>query len=489
MFTYKKEAEKMNKLHITHLIKEKKWKEALLLLDNSKKELEEDPLFFNTSYYYIYKALNMLNEAENVLDKALSMNDDNSTLLTAKGVFLLKKNQCNEAINHFTKALGHKANNASIFAYLGKAYSNLNDQKRAIYNYKKACDLNGCIQWYKTLIMLYIQNNNLKEAKVYCKKLLKIFSDTHYKAIYKDIDFQIKNKTKEASNKYYDAVYKNSEKYRISAENTVYVEMWEKIIKIITQNRYKSILDFGCGPGQFAEFIKRKIPEINYTGIDFSAEAIKIAKKKNPTCNFVKSKIPIYNLNSKFHFDVIICTEFLEHVDIDREILDHIPENSPVIASVPNFYSFGHVRFFNSEEEIKARYASFFSQLKIYPFHVSNNSIIWLFFGVRNTYKKKILILTDNPIDYDNRLKKQINFLDKKGYNFKVIEAKKNLKASYFIPISRFKKIFNKEGFLKTKEILNENDSKLPYLSYNFFHTILNLEKYIKDGLKKNQKL
>ena len=55
-------------------------------------------------------------------------------------------------------------------------------------------------------------------------------------------------------------------------------------------------------------------------------------------------------------YDVIVCTEVLEHVPEDLEVIGCWPHGKVVIATVPNFDSPYHVRFFQDAEAVRARY-------------------------------------------------------------------------------------------------------------------------------------
>lgn len=57
-----------------------------------------------------------------------------------------------------------------------------------------------------------------------------------------------KNKSLQASATYYDDVYRHSQTYLRAGEETNYSEMWERIAKLLANNRSKAVLDIGCGP-------------------------------------------------------------------------------------------------------------------------------------------------------------------------------------------------------------------------------------------------
>lgn len=64
-------------------------------------------------------------------------------------------------------------------------------------------------------------------------------------------------------------------------------------------------------------------------------------------------------------YDTVICTVVLENVVDDLGILDFIKNGAIVIASVPNFDSLSHVRYFVSEADVRQRYAPAIKGLQI----------------------------------------------------------------------------------------------------------------------------
>jgi 2-polyprenyl-3-methyl-5-hydroxy-6-metoxy-1,4-benzoquinol methylase len=58
-----------------------------------------------------------------------------------------------------------------------------------------------------------------------------------------------------------------------------YPNHWHVFINLIDKFNPSDILDIGCGCGIYYELCKRHFPEIIYTGMDYSEEAIELAKK------------------------------------------------------------------------------------------------------------------------------------------------------------------------------------------------------------------
>jgi hypothetical protein len=53
-----------------------------------------------------------------------------------------------------------------------------------------------------------------------------------------------------------------------------------------------------------------------------------------------------------------VCTEVLEHVVDDLDVISLWPKEKLLICSVPNFDSDTHERFFKNDEEVSSRYGA-----------------------------------------------------------------------------------------------------------------------------------
>lgn len=73
---------------------------------------------------------------------------------------------------------------------------------------------------------------------------------------------------------------------------------------IVKNNSAPSILDVGCGQGDFYFFLKQRF-SVDYTGLDFSDLMIEKAKTRYPEANFIKTDF----LNSKVeNFDYVVAS-------------------------------------------------------------------------------------------------------------------------------------------------------------------------------------
>jgi ubiquinone/menaquinone biosynthesis C-methylase UbiE len=84
-------------------------------------------------------------------------------------------------------------------------------------------------------------------------------------------------------------------------------------IGILGEFEPKKILDVGSASGWFLSMLKKRYPKASCVGVDVYKPAIQYAKKIYPESVFVEAdahKLPFKNAS----FDVVVCTEVLEHV-------------------------------------------------------------------------------------------------------------------------------------------------------------------------------
>jgi SAM-dependent methyltransferase len=182
---------------------------------------------------------------------------------------------------------------------------------------------------------------------------------------------------------YYDAKYSQTEAYRRHYADSPYFFLWCVLIDRLRPSEVRCLLDIGCGPGQFASFLRDRGLG-RYVGLDFSFECIRMARLACPSFEFVCANAFTSDLFNTVDYDVVVSTEFLEHVEEDLAIIDRIRRGTRVYASVPNFSHPAHVRHFRSKEEVYARYSSGFATFRVDEFLFGSGGMsFFLFEGVR----------------------------------------------------------------------------------------------------------
>lgn len=81
-----------------------------------------------------------------------------------------------------------------------------------------------------------------------------------------------------------------------------------KIISEMVNLEGKSILDVGCGLGDFAGWLNSMGISVIYTGLDFTPGLINQAVRNYPTSNFIHGSILDQSLMAGMKFDIVIAS-------------------------------------------------------------------------------------------------------------------------------------------------------------------------------------
>ncbi len=157
----------------------------------------------------------------------------------------------------------------------------------------------------------------------------------------------------EQNSKYYDEVYRYSEDYKVHYRRSPYYPIWNVFVK--NMNPKMRIVDLGCGPGQFAKYLRDESFQ-DYIGIDFSHVAIDMAKKLVPDYTFICADLNTCPLPDA---DYYVLSEVLEHLEKDIALIQKIPFGKKVVASVPCFDNPAHVRTFKNINDVTKRYGKY----------------------------------------------------------------------------------------------------------------------------------
>ena len=114
-------------------------------------------------------------------------------------------------------------------------------------------------------------------------------------------------------------------------------QFYKAFITEIKKLRPEKILDVGCGEGFALQRLNQKKIGKKLTGIDFLDTAIEIGKRERPYLDLSQGNI--YDIPFKDNsFDLVICSEVLEHIDDPEKGLRELIRVSSkhIVLSVPN---------------------------------------------------------------------------------------------------------------------------------------------------------
>ena len=163
---------------------------------------------------------------------------------------------------------------------------------------------------------------------------------------------------------FYDAKVRDVPHWTLHYTRSQYFPIWTVIADRLRSSGCKSVLDIGCGSGQFAALLAdRNFP--NYLGIDFSPGMVGQARRVCPAYEFRVADIRKDKALEEHPYDCVVSLEFLEHVEDELSVVERIKPGTLVLATVPNFPARSHVRHFQDESAVVERYGTHFDKLDI----------------------------------------------------------------------------------------------------------------------------
>jgi len=112
---------------------------------------------------------------------------------------------------------------------------------------------------------------------------------------------------------------------------------FKTLLKLISEKKVDSILDVGCGEGFTLNRLMTNKIGSKWEGIEYSKDAIVLGKKFYPEVKIKQASI--YNLPYEDNsFDLVLCTEVLEHLENPDRALKELVRvsNKYLVISVPN---------------------------------------------------------------------------------------------------------------------------------------------------------
>lgn len=152
----------------------------------------------------------------------------------------------------------------------------------------------------------------------------------------------------------------------IGEKNFTYRIILRFVNKILVGRRNLKVLDYGCGAGTIALYIANKGHSV--VGVDVSSLAIRAARKSARSVGL--SGVTFFELSefennhNDLRFDLIVCTEVIEHVRDDKKLLgglySKLTRNGALLLSTPSknapLYKLGISRSFDEKVGHLRRY-------------------------------------------------------------------------------------------------------------------------------------
>jgi ubiquinone/menaquinone biosynthesis C-methylase UbiE len=153
----------------------------------------------------------------------------------------------------------------------------------------------------------------------------------------------------------------------------------ENIAKAVPVGGNLKILDAGCGEGHLIEYLHSINQTHKFYGYDVTKVAVKNARKRCPYAHIEQMDMRRMNIADNF-FDVIICTEVLEHVyeyqDALQEFNRALKNGGHLILTFPNEPIWTLSRFLLGRNPIKVPdHVNSFSPKRIKP--LINGNIVF----------------------------------------------------------------------------------------------------------------
>lgn len=141
----------------------------------------------------------------------------------------------------------------------------------------------------------------------------------------------------------------------VSVTAARYYRLFRKVVTAVRDHGSRSVLEVGCGSGFLAQMLLRQYRG-DYGGFDFSPVAVRNAGDRTgrPELFFVGDALDAQCYSRDY--DTIVCTEVLEHIDADLDVVHLWRDGTWCVCTVPNFAADGHVRFFATSQEVATRY-------------------------------------------------------------------------------------------------------------------------------------
>ena len=171
--------------------------------------------------------------------------------------------------------------------------------------------------------------------------------------------------TREKGPEFYQQSFQANPDRRKHYTESPYYPLWTVIVDRLRSAHARAVLEVGCGSGQLAWAIDDAKILTSYCGFDFTGAMVEQARRNCPHMRFEVSDACSTDLFETCHYDTVLATEFLEHVEDDLRVVRSIRNGARFIGTVPNFPYVSHVRHFSDATDVAARYRDMFSAFRV----------------------------------------------------------------------------------------------------------------------------
>jgi SAM-dependent methyltransferase len=187
----------------------------------------------------------------------------------------------------------------------------------------------------------------------------------------------------EAGPDWYDERFAADPMWRAHYTQSPYYHFWTVIADRLVRDarRPPAVFEIGCGSGQLASVL-HDWGITKYVGFDFATKRVEWARQTVPEFRFEVADAFATPLYDDVLYDAVVCTEFLEHVEGDLDVLARLPCRRRVIGTVPNFGGGSHVRYFDDAGAVVARYGAVLDDLRVDAFPNRKGRVHYLLDGV-----------------------------------------------------------------------------------------------------------
>jgi SAM-dependent methyltransferase len=117
------------------------------------------------------------------------------------------------------------------------------------------------------------------------------------------------------------------------------LSFYEEVADVCATLGPREVVDVGCGSGHLLRALGDRTPDARFVGVDFSKNAIRRARGLLPEARWLVGDVYATPLGEQ-RFDLVLCTEVLEHLERPRDALDALARlctrDGRVIITVPD---------------------------------------------------------------------------------------------------------------------------------------------------------